>query len=249
MDRLLYVSSVGLSNIEQAQTIRANNLANASTTGFRADLARVMAEEVGSAEGYRGRVYGVNDAAGVDLSYGTQLETGRSMDLAINGDGFFAVALPDGQEGYTRDGSLQIDSTGGRLTQQGFPVLGSGGPIALPPFESIVFGADGSITVRPQGQGPDALVQIDRLRLVNPTAQEVRKDSTGMLVPAEEGVAQLPVDETVTVNSGFLESSNVNPIHELTEILSLARQFELEVRMMKTAEANDEAATQLLRIG
>ena len=248
MDRLLYVSTVGLGNIEQAQALRANNLANASTTGFRADLARVMSQEV-QADGYRSRVYGVNDAAGVDLSHGTQMETGRELDLAINGDGLFAVALSNGQEGYTRNGAFQIDSAGRLLTQQGFSVLGSGGPISLPPFESIVFGKDGSITVRPQGQGPDALVQIDRLRLINPAPEEVTKDSTGMLVAAAEGVPALPVDETVTVNSGFLESSNVNPIHELTEILSLARQFELEVRMMKTAETNDEAASQLLRVG
>ena len=246
MDRLLYVSAVGLGNIEQAQTARANNLANVSTNGFRADLARVMASEV-SGDGYQARVYAVNEDAGVDLSYGTQIQTERNLDVAINGDGLFAVGLPDGKEAYSRNGSFQIDSTGRLLTQQGFAVMGRGGPIALPPFESIVFGADGAITIRPQGQAPDALVQIDQLKLVNPTATQIQKDSTGLLIGVDG--AAFEVDESVSVSSGFLESSNVNAMQELTEILSLARQFELEVRMMKTAETNDEAASQLLRIG
>ncbi len=246
MDRLVYISAVGLSNIEQAQAARANNLANVSTNGFRADLARVMTSEV-SGDGYRTRAYAVNEGAGVDLSHRTQVETGRELDLAVSGDGMFSVLLPDGTEGYTRNGALQIDSAGRLLSAQGMPVMGQGGPIALPPFESVVFGADGAITVRPQGQGPEALVQVERLKMVNPPAERITKDATGLLVDIE-GEAFAPADD-VTVRSGFLESSNVNAMHELTEILSLARQFELEVKMMKTAESNDEAASQLLRLG
>ena len=245
MDRLLYVSTVGLANIEQAQAVRANNLANVSTNGFRGDFAQVMSQEV-KGDGYQGRVYGVNNAPGVNLAHGSQQQTGRSLDVAINGDGLLTVLLPNGEEGYTRNGNFQIDSTGQLLSSQGMPVMGRGGPVVLPPYESIVFGADGAITVRPQGQGPDALVQVDTLKLVNPDAERVKKDATGMLVDVE-GIP-FNVDETVMVNPGFLETSNVNAIHELTEILSLARQFELEVRMMKTAETNDEAASQLLRI-
>jgi flagellar basal-body rod protein FlgF len=246
MDRLLYVSAVGLGNIEQAQTARANNLANVSTNGFRADLAHVMASEV-DGQGYRARVYGVNEAQGVDLSHGPSIETGRDLDVSINGDGLFAVVGPDGTEGYTRNGAFQVDAAGRLLTQQGHPVLGAGGPIALPPFETIVFGRDGTITVRPQGQGPDALVQVDQLKLVNEAPVNLRKNGAGLLVTQDE----LPLngDPEVSVTSGFLEGSNVNAINELTEILALARQFELEVRMMKVAEENDSAAAQLLRIG
>ncbi|NKB98046.1 MAG: flagellar hook-basal body complex protein [Pseudomonadales bacterium] len=246
MDRLLYVSSVGLSNIEQAQTARANNLANASTNGFRADLARVSSQEV-SGDGYRTRVYAVNEGAGVDLSSGTQVETSSPLDIAINGDGLFSVLAPDGTEGYTRNGSLQVDSAGRLSNSNGFQMLGTGGPVVLPPFESIQFGSDGAITIRPQGQGSEALVQIDQLKLVNPSAAEVFKDEAGLI--RNNLQEPFPNAAGVSVNSGFIESSNVNAVHELTEIISLARQFELEVKMMKVAEGNDEAVTQLLRIG
>jgi flagellar basal-body rod protein FlgF len=246
MDRLLYISAVGLSNIEQAQTARANNLANVSTNGFRADLARVVASEV-QGDGYRNRVYGVNESSGVDLSAGTLLETGRGLDVAISGRGLFAVQTPDGGEAYTRNGSFQLDPTGRLLNGQGHPVMGQGGPITLPPYESIAFGADGTITVRPQGQGPEALVQIDQLKLVDVDAAGLTKDAHGLLVPID-GAAP-PVAPTVSIQAGFVESSNVNAVNELTEILTLARQFELEVRMMQVAQTNDEAAAQLLRIG
>ena len=246
MDRLLYISTVGLSNIDQAQAARANNLANVSTTGFRADLARVMSTEV-TGNGYQARVYGVNEDQGVDMSPGTHTDTGRNLDVAINGDGLLSVQLPDGTEGYTRNGALQIDALGRLLSAEGFEVLGQGGPISLPPIESVLIGADGTLTVRPEGQGPDSLVQIDQLKLVNPRIEELTKDASGYLVLRQGGAAQ--ADGNVTVASGFLESSNVNAVDELTAILSLSRQYELEVRMMRIAEENDEAASQLLRIG
>ena len=246
MDNLLYISTVGLSNIDQAQAARANNLANVSTTGFRADLARVMATEVGG-DGYQARVYGVNETQGVDMSAGAQNETGRALDVAIDGDGLLSVRLPNGEEGYTRNGALQVDALGRLLSSDGFEVLGQGGPISLPPVESVLIGNDGTITIRPEGQGAESLVQLDQLKLVNPPANQLRKDATGYLTLKAGGAA--PADLGVTVNSGFLESSNVNAVDELTQILSLSRQYELEVRMMRIAEENDQSASQLLRIG
>ena len=246
MDRLLYISTVGLSNIDQAQAVRANNLANVSTTGFKADLARVMSQEV-NGDGYDARAYGVAVSQGVDLSPGSQFDTGRNLDLAINGEGYIAVALPDGGEGYTRDGALQIDALGRLLSSDGFPVLGQGGPIAVPPFESFLIGSDGTITVRPEGQGPESLVQIDIIKLAAPDAADLTKHATGHLVTHSGAPAER--DPNITVTSGMLESSNVSAINELTEILSLSRQYELEVRMMRVAEENDESASQLLRIG
>jgi flagellar basal-body rod protein FlgF len=246
MDNLLYISTVGLSNIDQAQAARANNLANVSTTGFRADLARVMATQV-DGDGYQARVYGVNESQGVDMSAGTQNETGRALDVAINGEGLLSVRLPNGDEGYTRNGALQIDALGRLLSTDGFEVLGQGGPIALPPSESVLIGSDGTITVLPEGQSAESLVQIDQLKLVNPEPGQLRKDATGHLVLKDGEIAQ--ADLGVTVTSGFLESSNVNAVDELTQILSLSRQYELEVRMMRIAEENDQSSSQLLRIG
>ena len=246
MDRLIYISAVGMRNIEQAQTARANNLANASTHGFRSDLATALSSEV-QGHGYRSRVYGVNEMPGIDMSNGAHIDTGRDLDLAVSGAGLFTLQAPDGSEVYTRSGAFQIDGAGRLMSDRGLPVMGRGGLIALPPFETIHFGADGTVTIRPQGQGPEALVQIDRLKLVDVDEGGLTKDATGHLVPRNPGAAQ--IREDVIVRSGFLESSNVNPIHELTEILTLARQFELEVQMLQNAQTNDEAASQLLRIG
>ncbi len=246
MDRLLYISTVGAANIERAQALHANNLANVSTTGFRADLARAESRWV-EGDGHPARVYGVSEAERVDLSSGVKQATGRMLDIAVEGEGFIAVELPEGGEGFTRDGALRLDSLGRLYSSKGLPVLGEGGPIALPPFESIVIGGDGVITVQPEGQGPDTLVQVDRIKLVNPPADSIEKGAHGLMQRSDDLIE--PPDANVKVVSGFLESSNVNAVNEMTEILSLARQFEIEVRMMQTAQQNDEAASQLLRVG
>lgn len=245
MDRLLYVSTIGASHIERAQTVHAHNLANVSTTGFRADYAQAQSRWV-DGDGMPARVYGITESPGTDHSEGMKRQTGRNLDVAVEGRGFLTVQLPDGSEAYTRAGDLQVDSVGRLLSRDGFAVMGEGGPIALPPFTELFIGADGGVTVQPEGQGPEALVQVDRLKLVNPPAGEIAKDGTG-LFRHEEGLP-LPPDPGVRVVSGFVEESNVNAVDELTEIMSLARQFEIEVRMMRTAESLDEAATTLVRV-
>lgn len=246
MDRLLYVSTIGASHVERAQTVHAHNLANVSTTGFRADYAQAQSRWV-DGDGMPARVYGVTESPGTDHSEGIKRQTGRSLDVAVEGSGFLTVQLPDGGEAYTRAGDLRVDSVGRLMSRDGFPVMGEGGPIALPPFTELFVGADGGITVQPEGQGPEALVQVDRLKLVNPPAGEVAKDATGLF--RDQSGSPQPPDPGVRVVSGFLEESNVNAVNELTEIMSLARQFEIEVRMMRTAQELDEAATSLVRIG
>ncbi|MEZ5558425.1 MAG: flagellar basal body rod protein FlgF [Pseudomonadales bacterium] len=246
MDRLLYISTIGAAHIERAQTLHAHNLANVSTTGFRADFAQAQSRWVDTPDGYPARVYGITESPGTDHSQGMLRATGRDLDVAVEGSGFLAVQLPDGSEGYTRAGDLGVDSLGRLVSGEGFPVLGEGGPIALPPFTQIFIGGDGGITVQPEGQGPEALVQVDRLKLVDPDPSEVAKDATG-LFRRTDGVPA-PADPDVKVVSGFLEDSNVNAVNELTEIISLARQFELEVRMMQMAETMDESATTLVRV-
>lgn len=246
MDRLLYNSTVGASNIERALAVRANNLANVSTTGFRADFAQAQAYWA-EGDGHPVRAYGITESPGVDFRQGTLIQTGRSLDVAVEGEGFIAVQTEDGGEAYTRAGDLTVDELGRLLDRQGQPVLGDGGPIALPPYDRLYVGQDGSISVQPEGQTPDTLVEVGRLKLVNPNPADLTKDAGGRIVRADGGVE--PVDTNVRVVSEFLESSNVSAVSELTEILSLARQFEVEVRMMRTAEENDEAAASLVRVG
>ncbi len=196
---------------------------------------------------YATRVYGVNEGAGVDFAQGAQIATERSLDVAIAGSGFLSVLDAQGEEAYSRDGRLQIDSLGRMLDAKGQQLMGRGGPVAVPPYENILLGGDGSITIQPLGQGPEALVLVDHLKLVDPPTNSLHKAANGNIYGPNKAVYE--VAPNVQINSGFIESSNVNAINELTEILSLARQFELEVRMMKVAETNDEAGSQLLRIG
>lgn len=245
MDRLLYVASTGASHIEKAQAVHANNLANVSTTGFQADLAQARSMQV-FGEGLPSRVYALTENPATDFKPGTLIQTGRSLDVAIRGDGFIAVGLPDGSEGYTRDGSFQIDALGQLRTGKGTPVLGDGGPIALPPFDSLDIGADGSISIVPAGQGPETLVQVGRVKLVTPDPADLSKGQDGLLRRSDGGIEAASAD--VSIVSGNLESSNVNPVHEMTEIISLARQFEVEVRLMQTAEEMDKSSAALVRV-
>ncbi|HEV8442190.1 MAG TPA: flagellar basal body rod protein FlgF, partial [Steroidobacteraceae bacterium] len=146
MDRMLYVAMTGAKETLRAQTVNNHNLANVSTTGFRADLAAFQSRAV-DGSGYASRVYATNSSIGWDKSVGAMLSTGRDLDVAINGPGWIAVQGPDGKEAYTRAGDLQVDPTGQLTTANGRPVLGDSGPINIPPYTSIFVARDGSISL------------------------------------------------------------------------------------------------------
>jgi flagellar basal-body rod protein FlgF len=168
------------------------------------------------------------------------------MDVAINGAGFIAVIGPDGTEAYTRAGNLEVDTNGVLRTANGLAVIGNAGQIALPPFEKLSVGTDGSVSLVALGQGPEALVEADRIKLVNPPLQDLEKGSDGLYRRRDDQVA--PPAAEVRLVSGVLEGSNVNAINEFTQILSLSRQYEMQVKLMKDVEQNSEASAQLLRI-
>lgn len=245
MDRLLYVAMTGASHNAKAQAIAANNLANVNTTGFRADFAQARSMQV-FGDSHPSRVYSMTERPGTDLSVGTMQQTGIGTDIAVEGQGFIAVMAADGTEGYTRDGNMSVDDLGNLTTANGLSVMGDGGPIVLPPYEKLDIGFDGTISIRAPGVAPNALTQIDRIRLVNPAADEVTKGEDG-LFRAIDGNELDPAAE-VRVAPGFLENSNVNAVAAMTEILSLSRQFELQIKMIKTAEQNDEIATRLMQV-
>lgn len=251
---MLYVAATGAAHLEKSQAVHANNLANATTDGFRSEFAETM-ERVIKGTGLAARDYGLTQAPGFDFAPGTIRETGNNLDVAVQGRGFLAVAMPDGREGYSRAGALSVDAAGRLLTPDGLPLLGTGGPVALPPYSKVYVAADGGITIQPQGQGPETLIQVDQLKLVNPEPAQLMKAAPGLFVAKPEPGAdpEAPValepDPAVTLVSGALESSNVSAVNELTEILSIARQFELEVKLMRKAEEIDESASQLVRIG
>ncbi|MCX7064903.1 MAG: flagellar basal-body rod protein FlgF [Proteobacteria bacterium] len=245
MDKLLYVAMSGAAQIDRAQTLHSNNLANVATTGFRADLAQARSVQV-YGDGFKGRVYALTEQPGSDFKQGPLMETGRDLDTAISGAGFFAVRGSDGAEAYSRSGDFVVDALGALRDGAGREVLGEGGPISVPSYDALFIGADGSVTIQPEGQGPEALVQLDRLKLVKPERGELSKGEDGLLHTSAG--APLQSSPEVALVSGFLENSNVNAVNEMTSILELARQFELQVWLMKSAQDNDESATQLVRV-
>jgi flagellar basal-body rod protein FlgF len=246
MDRMLYVAMTGAKETLRAQTVNNHNIANVSTTGFRADLAAFQSRAV-DGSGYASRVYATNGTTGWNDQTGALLSTGRDLDVAINGKGWIAVQGPDGKEAYTRAGDLQVDATGQLMTANGRPVIGDGGPINVPPYTSIFFARDGAISVVAQGQNPDTTATVARLKLVNPPEEQLERGDDGLFRMKDGSSA--PADATVQIGSGVLESSNVNAAEAMVNMIELARQFEMQVKAIRTAEENGAAASQLLRLG
>ncbi|MDN6857504.1 flagellar basal-body rod protein FlgF [Pseudomonas sp. CAN2814] len=245
MDRMLYVAMSGASQNTKAMQAHANNLANISTTGFRRDLEQARAMPV-FGDSFPARVFAMSERPATDFSAGALQETGRDLDVAAKGDAWIAVQAPDGGEAYVRTGSLEIDALGQLRTGDGMPVLGNGGPIAVPPEEKIEIGEDGTITIRGQGNQPNALATVDRIKLVTPDAKQLEKGADG-LIRMKSGAPAPQVDANASVQSGVLEASNVNAVDEMTSILALSRQFELHVKMMKTAEDDSQAMARVLQ--
>lgn len=246
MDRAVYIAMTGAKNNMYSQTAHSNNLANTGTYGFKADFEQARAIPVWG-DHHPSRAFALTERPSSDFDDGALIETGNPLDTAIAGDGFFAVLDASGQEAYTRRGDFSVTPLGELINGSGQPVMGEGGPIVLPEFERIEIGSDGIITVRPAGAGAEQLVVVDSLKLVNPDLQNFEKGEDGLFRPYQ-GDAILDNDETLSVISGFVEGSNVNAVTELTNILAISRQYETQVKMMKTADEMSEAAARVLSL-
>ncbi len=257
MDKMLYVAMSGAKQNMQALAANANNLANAKTTGFKADLSQARSMQA-FGEGQPTRVFSMSERASQNFDSGALLTTGRPLDLAINGDGWFAVQTPalsnanvgfggfGNNEAYTRQGNLRLTEDGTLETSNGEIVLGDNGPIVLPlPVSNIQISADGTITVQPEGAPSTETEEIDRIKLVNPDVRLLEKGSDG-LFRRKDGQNEF-ADANVQVRGGTLESSNVNPLYEMTDMIALQRQFEMHLKLMKTAEEIDASSAALLR--
>ena len=245
MDKMLYVAMTGASQNALAQKAHANNLANISTNGFQRDLEQARSMPV-FGDSFPARAYAMTERPATDFSPGAMQETGRDLDIAIGGDGFIAVQAPDGSEAYVRTGSLNIDALGVLRAGNGMPVMGNGGPIAVPPEQKVEVGQDGTISIRAMGEGPRVMAEVDRIKLVNPDLKNMTKGLDGSIHTKDGQPA--PADANVQLVSGFLESSNVNAVEEMTSVLALAKQFELHVKMMNTAKEDDQAMARVLQI-
>jgi flagellar basal-body rod protein FlgF len=247
MDKALYIAMTGGKHIERAQAVHANNMANAATSGFRADFEQARAMGVYYGDGLPSRSYALAENPGTDFTLGSMSETGNELDIAIDGTGWIAVQGSNGKEAYTRAGSLQTNVLGQLQTADGHVVLGESGPLTIPQQEKIQISVDGTISVREQGQTPSSLSQLGRIKLVSPKDSQLQKGEDGLMY-LRAGEPALKVDDDMRVKSGFIENSNVNVVDEFTSIIALARQFDMNLKLMRTAEENTGAATKLLQV-
>ncbi len=244
MDHSLYVAMTGATQIMRAQEAVSHNLANASTVGFKSELSAFQSRPV-LGQGEATRINAVARGIGADTSQGPITSTGRSLDVAVRGSGWIAVQAPDGSQGYTRAGDLQLTADGLLTDANGHPVLGNGGPISLPDSAQLRIGEDGTISAVPIGEGPSTVAALDRLRLVNPDPTQLVQGGDGLMHLAGGGNAA--PDTTVRVTSGALENSNVNASSELVKMIALSRQYDMQIKSIKASEDNAASASKLLQ--
>ncbi|HEY8219951.1 MAG TPA: flagellar basal-body rod protein FlgF [Methylobacter sp.] len=246
MDRSLYIAMSGAKQTLLAQTANANNLANTQTTGFKSDLEQFRSRPVYGA-GYPTRVYAMNDKPGVDFSTGAMQTTGGDLDVAINGEGYLAVQGADGKEAYTRAGDLRVTPEGFLQTGAGLPVLGQDGPITVQPAEKVTIGSDGTISIIPLGSGnATTQVEVGRIKLVKVGSGNLEKSTDGLL-RAKDG-QPVAASADVRLAQGVLEGSNVNAISAMVDMIELARNFEMQTKVMKSVDENSALGAKLTQM-
>jgi flagellar basal-body rod protein FlgF len=246
MDRSLFIVMNGAKQTMLAQTANANNMANSQTTAFKSDFEQFRAMPA-FGPGFPTRVYTMAERPGTDFSTGTIQTTGRDLDVAIDGKGWLAVKAADGSEAYTRAGDLKITPQGLLQNGAGLSVLGeTGNPIVIPPMRKLEVGSDGTLSIIPQGANSAATVIVDRIKLVNPDAGSLEKRSDG-LIHLKPGAVSVP-DPNVKIVQGSLESSNVNIMSALVDMIELSKNFELQVKAMKSADDNAAATSKLMQL-
>jgi flagellar basal-body rod protein FlgF len=243
MDRLIYIAMTGAQQLLHQQAQSAHNLANAATTGYKADTSAFRAAPV-AGPGLPTRAYAVDTTVGADLAPGAIQPTGRELDVAIEGDGFFTVQAPDGTEAYTRSGSFQVNADGELQTRSGLTVLGDGGPITIPQDAKVSIGRDGTVSIVTFGQSAANVTSVGQLKLVKPEVNQVVKSGDGLFRTKNGQPAD--ADPSVTVTAGALEASNVNAVSAMVDMIGLARQFEMQMKLLQNVETNETRATALL---
>ncbi|UXZ53830.1 flagellar basal-body rod protein FlgF [Halomonas sp. 7T] len=250
MDRMLYTAMSGAKHTMDQQSVISQNLSNVSTAGFRAQLQAARSVPVMGDGALATRVSAVTTTPGTDFSQGPIERTGRSLDVAMQDNAWMAVLADDGTETYTRRGDLQLDNDG-VLLSVGRPVMGDGGPIALPQGAQISIGADGTISAIPQGEGPEALVDVGRIKLVTPDEQGLTRGDDGLFrapVNEEGAPGVLQADDEARIVSGALEGSNVSAVDAMVSMIDVARRYDMQMKMLSTADENAQRANSILSI-
>lgn len=243
MDRLIYTAMTGAKHVFMQQAGTANNLANASTIGFKAQEHRFRAVPVQS-EGMATRAFVVDASVKDVLEQGPLMYTGRNLDVAVEGSGWIAVQLPDGSEAYTRAGSLDVNANGLLQTKSGRTVLGEGGPVNIPPDNTIEIAPDGTVSAVPDYGARNNANVVGRIKLVNPPEADLVRGGDGLFRLRNNQPA--PANNNVRLSSGTLEGSNVNVTDAMVNLISLSRQFEMQIKLLQTADTNARQADQLI---
>ncbi|MDQ0589462.1 flagellar basal body rod protein FlgF [Variovorax paradoxus] len=248
MDRMLYVAMSGAKQAMEQQASVANNMANASTPGFRAQINSFRAVPVTGGAQAPTRAYVVATTPGADFSHGPLMETGRALDVAVHGDGWLTVQTPDGGEAYTRVGNLQVNAEGQLTTMGSLPVAGDAGALVVPPGSTVAIAANGLVTARGAGDPAIGIAEVGRLKLVNPPVADLVRGADG-LFRMREGLAPAEADAAVTVTTGAVEGSNVNGVEAMVAMIANARSFEMQMKSMRSADENAQSANKLLAYG
>lgn len=245
MDRMIYTAMSGAKHILEQQATNSHNLANVNSTGFRAQVDSFRAVPVVS-EGLNTRTFVVDATVGADFSSGPIEQTGRNLDVALQGQGWLSVQRPDGSEAYTRNGALKVDENGLLKTASGLTVLGDGGPISIPPDVSITIASDGTISSVNNTTLPGPSNIIGRLKLTNPAESSLTRADDGLFVTKDGTPAE--ADANVSVVSGALEGSNVNVVNAMVNMISLGRQFDMQMKLLQNAQNNADKAGQIFNL-
>jgi flagellar basal-body rod protein FlgF len=249
MDRLIYTAMTGASQALEQQTVIANNLANTSTTAFRAQLANFRSAPLSFGDGTQinddtTRTFVLSATPGADYTPGPISRTGNPLDVAVQGPGWLSVQTADGNEAYTRAGNLHVDQNGQLMTATNQPVIGNSGPISVPPGSDITIGKDGTVSALVPGDPPTAVAIVDQLKLVNPDPNTLTRGDDGLFHTADGNPAD--ADQTVALAPESLEGSNVSPVAAMVSMITNARQFQMQTKMLQNADQNDQSANQIL---
>ena len=243
MDRLIYTSLTAMRGSMARQTATANNLANAQTPGFRAEISEAQSLWL-RGDGANTRAFASENVITANMRTGTITHSGRDLDIALAGDAMLTVQAPNGEESYTRRGDLQISANGLLTTGDGHPVQGSAGPITLPPYDSVAIDAEGRIHIVPAGGDAAQPQEIDRLRLVTPTGSDIVKGLDGLFRVKDGGI--LPDDPDARVINRSIEGSNVNATIALVEMIEASRSWDTQLKLIGDARDLDAASTDLM---
>jgi flagellar basal-body rod protein FlgF len=246
MDKLIYTAMTGATQAFEQLATTSQNLANTNTTGFRAQIDSFQAIPVQGNASLNTRTQVSNATVGADLKMGALSQTGRDLDMAMQGPGWIAVKADDGSEAYTRNGAMEVSSTGILINQSGNQIVGEGGPITVPPDSKLILGRDGTLSTIVPGTVPAVVNQLGRIKLVNPPESNIERGPDGLFRTKQGGAA--PADPNLHIVSGYLEGSNVNMIDSMVNMINMGRSFETHINMIKKADDNAAKASQIMNL-